>query len=175
MAVYELGYGLGAVSESSYHAYEIGYGLGTGRQSIDAIALAKYYPTVDINAATTAWTPVGSASFFATLDDGVTPNDADYSVRASPTTTVADYLIAKFGDVLAPSQLSNWTLSYRIWQTGNTDITVQLLEGAATVRAAWSHSPAPSTPTTFIRPLSGAEIAAIVDPTDLRIRVIAVP
>jgi hypothetical protein len=118
-------------------------------------------PVSDVSSG--AWVPSTGADLYATLDE-TAANDADYD-RTTTAGSAFEIAMQPAGD---PQSNVDHKVRYRIQGTGN--LTVRLRQGATTI-ASWSHTPAPSSFTTYEQILSGAEADSITDYTVLRVMV----
>jgi hypothetical protein len=101
-----------------------------------------------------------SGNLYDMLDD---VSDADYIYTMSNSTCEVE-----IGDLFDPATSEGHVVGYRISGNGSANLTVTLKQGASTI-ASWTHTPAPTSPTSYERTLSGAEADAITDYSDLRI------
>lgn len=123
------------------------------------------HPSADVS--TGLWVASTGSSLYTTLDE-IVADDSDYDYTPNPST-----MEVRFSSLIDPVSSSSHTVSYRIKGDGASTVTVSLRQGSSTVISSWSHSPAPSTFTTYQQTLSGTEADSITDYTDLRLRVVA--
>lgn len=119
-------------------------------------------PMSDVSAG--AWTSSIGGALNAAIDE-VTASDADYI----GTETLADQCTVGLQAGTDPAVSTGHLVRYRLRGDGASGITVALMQGASVV-ASWTHDPAPSSFTTFVQTLSGAEADSITDYGALRLR-----
>lgn len=122
-------------------------------------------PTSDVSAGT--WTASSGSDLFAMLDE-TAANDSDYIV----TTGVSTCEVA-LGSLTDPYVSTGHIVRYRISATGG-GIIVRLRQGTTTI-ASWTHSPAPTSLTTYEQTLSGAEADSITSYAALKLQFEATP
>lgn len=110
-------------------------------------------PTSTVTAG--SWTPVGAVTLHEAVDE-ITASDADYAV-----TTVADAMrLGGFGLATPGVPTGAHVVRYRLSSPTSDSMEVALMQGAAQI-AAWTHNPAPATPTTFVQTLTQPQVDAI--------------
>lgn len=123
------------------------------------VTIQTLRPVSDVSSGT--WTPSTGVDLYAMVDEAVA-DDADYD-----TTSASSSMTLALGVGTDPNSSSGHIVRYRIKGTGI--LTVTLMQGA-TIIATWTHSPAPSSFTTYEQTLAGAEADAITDYADLRLK-----
>lgn len=119
-------------------------------------------PTSTVSAG--SWSPTNAATLHEAIDE--TPaSDADYI----STNVAADVCTVAISSLTDPASSTGHVVRYRLRGDGASGITVALMQGASVV-ASWTHDPAPSSFTTFVQTLSGAEADSITDYGALRLR-----
>lgn len=127
----------------------------------NVVVTAQYArPTSDVSAGT--WTASSGSDLYAMLDEA-SASDADYIV-----TTGASTCEVALGSLTDPASSSGHIVRYRISATSG-GITVRLRQGTTTI-ASWTHSPAPTSLTTYEQTLSGAEADSITSYAALKLQ-----
>lgn len=148
-AAWEIGaYGFTGITST---AWEIGaYGF---------TADTTFYPPVS-DSVTGSWTPSAGATLFGTVDE-TSPDDSDYDQSSlNPT---ADLMTVGFNIALiSGAATTDHRIYYRIKGDNGCNGTVVLKCGATTIKT-WTHTPAPSTFTTFTQTLLPSEAATITN------------
>lgn len=127
----------------------------------NVVVTAQYArPTSDVSAGT--WTASSGSDLYAMLDE-TSANDSDYIV-----TTGASTCEVALGSLTDPASSSGHIVRYRISATSG-GITVRLRQGTTTI-ASWTHSPAPTSLTTYEQTLSGAEADSITSYAALKLQ-----
>lgn len=130
------------------------------------VVTAQYAsPSSDVSSGT--WTASSGSDLYAMLDESV-PDDGDYIV-----TTGASTCEVALGSLSDPAASTGHVVRYRISSTGG-GITVRLRQGTTTI-ASWTHSPAPTSLTTYEQTLSGAEADSITSYAALKLQFEATP
>lgn len=118
-------------------------------------------PTSTVTAG--SWTPVGAVTLHEAVDE-ITASDADYAV-----TTVADAMrLGGFGLATPGVPTGAHVVRYRLSSPTSDSMEVALMQGAAQI-AAWTHNPAPATPTTFVQTLTQPQVDAISSYSSLEV------
>lgn len=120
-------------------------------------------PISDVSAG--GWVPNIGGSLYETLNES-TPDTGDYDIDTSSGSAMEVLL----EQIVSPFSSTEPMIHYSISAISGA-ITVSLKQGAGTVIASWTHNPAPASPTIYNQTLSAAEVAAVTDYADLRIRV----
>lgn len=131
--------------------------------------LSTYFLGSDISTGNWTNSATGSTPLYTAVDETVA-DDSDYIQSGS--NPVADQCEMQFANVGTPSVNTNHTVSYRLSGTGSLSTVVALVQGT-TVIASWTHSPTPSTFTTYNQALTAGQIASITDYSSLHLRVTA--
>lgn len=127
----------------------------------NVVVTAQYArPTSDVSAGT--WTASSGSDLYAMLDEA-SASDADYIV-----TTGASTCEVALGSLTDPASSSGHIVRYRISATSG-GITVRLRQGTTTI-ASWTHSPAPTSLTTYEQTLSSAEADSITSYAALKLQ-----
>lgn len=117
-------------------------------------------PISDVSAG--AWTPSAGSDLYAMIDETVA-SDTDYiSTVSASTCEVA------LGSLSDPASSSGHIVRYRLSAEAG-GVIVRLRQGTTTI-ASWTHSPAPSSLTTYAQTLSGGEADSITDYTALKLQ-----
>lgn len=144
-----------------YRLYEDGVSQGVATVTDSFGVVAQYArPTSDVSAGT--WTASSGSDLYAMLDETVA-SDADYI-----TTTTASICEVALGTLSDPASSTGHVVRYRISATSG-GITVRLRQGTTTI-ATWTHSPAPTSLTTYAQTLSSGEADSITDYTALKLQ-----
>lgn len=117
-------------------------------------------PTAD--AVTGTWVSSLGGSLAAAIDE-VTADDADYI-----STTYGSVCEVALGSLADPGVSSGHKVRYRIAADAGA-IVVRLRQGTTTI-ASWTHSPAPTSLTTYEQTLSGAEADSITSYAALKLQ-----
>lgn len=117
-------------------------------------------PSADVSAG--GWTASTGSDLYAMLDEAAA-DDGDYI-----TTTGASTCEVTLDSLSDPASSTGHIVRYRISSTGG-GITVRLRQGTTTI-ASWTHSPAPTSLTTYEQTLSGAEADSITDYSALKLQ-----
>jgi hypothetical protein len=129
---------------------------GTFALAGQAATLLPYqhaYPVSDVSAGD--WQPSSGSDLFAMLDEGYTPNAADYIF--TNTLSTARVSLGLLND---PGTDSGITFNYQARGDGSTDLVVRLKQGATTI-ATWTEANAAATDTLYAHSLTTGEAAAI--------------
>lgn len=124
-----------------------------------------FRPLSDVSAGN--WTPSTGAALFSTMNESAF-SDAEYSQSGlNPT---ADAMKVRFGAPGTRPVNTNHTFRYRIRVQGTLAMTVRLKQGVTTIKT-WTHSPAPTSYTTFEQTLTEGEAATLTagDAMDLEV------
>lgn len=115
-------------------------------------------------------TEVGSPTELWPMIDEVVADDADYIQSVlTPTNDTCEVLLTSLSD---PIIHTGHIVRYRYnkqFDAGQIDLTVKLMQGGTEI-ASWSHSDISVTLVTAEQTLTGAQVNAITDYTDLRLR-----
>lgn len=117
-------------------------------------------PSADVSAG--GWTASTGSDLYAMLDEAAA-DDGDYI-----TTTGASTCEVTLGSLSDPASSTGHIVRYRISSTGG-GIIVRLRQGTTTI-ATWTHSPAPTSLTTYEQTLTGGEADSITDYSALRLQ-----
>lgn len=127
-----------------------------------SVSVQRIYPNADASAG--SWVPSTGTNLYAVIDEP-TASDTDFASSSSVGSSPMTLLLETTG--AAPGVTTGHVVHYRIRGTGT--LLVELLQGGTTI-ASWTHSPAPSTYTTYDQTLSGAQAAAITNYANLKLR-----
>jgi hypothetical protein len=138
--------------------------VGTGGSTGPTPDARYARPASDVSAG--GWVPSSGTALYAMLNEA-SPDASDFIA----TTTASSCEVA-LNPVLDPGTSSGQVVSYQVWSTSGSGITVQLKQGGVVI-ASWTHSSLPASPTTYAQALTAAQCDAITDYTNLRFAFIA--
>lgn len=117
-----------------------------------AVTAQKIRPISDVTIG--AWTPSTGTDLYAMLDE-VAADDNDYI-----STTTASTCEVALGTATDPSIDTGHIVRYRAKGDASATLTVRLMAGATEI-ASWTHSPPPSSYTTFEQTLTTPQVQAL--------------
>lgn len=128
-------------------------------------------PTSDVAAG--AWTTQagGTSNLYATIDESVA-SDTDF-IKSSASPATADIVKIQLGTLTDPVSSTGHKVRYRYQKSvsggDQIDLTVRLVQGAATTIATWTHTNIANGWTDAEQTLTSGEANAITDYADLRL------
>ena len=142
-------------------------GLATGTGSAQNPGEELTFLTVNGDSIDGGWTTQsGSTILFPSIDEHITPNDADYIVSSGAPS--ADLCKVSLGNLASGFPLQPFRVRYRTGKNGSrrVDLGVRLLQGVSEI-AAWTHVNVSGVPTTVTQTLTPAQFALITNFSNL--------